>query len=162
MTYTKRELYGNAKLTDSDVRAIRLRGRSEHPRALAREYNVAPDTIRKVLRWDTYANVSEEGPGATIEDWNAPADPGAVAASLARLQAKLGPSAQSSGAMPSMEASLAAAAKESDEVAARLAKQVDEVIAREDSLLAGLLDPNGIQSTITPAQSGTSTDGGSK
>lgn len=89
MSYSKAELYGNAKFTDPTIRVIRRRGAAgEHPRALAREYLCAPDTIRKILRWETYSLVAEVGVEEEVERKYVPA-PGEVEASLARLQAKL-------------------------------------------------------------------------
>jgi len=62
--------------------------------------------------------------------------------------------------MPSIKESLAAAARESDEVAARVQTKMAAEAAQENAQLAGLLGPNELQSENPPVQTGTSTDGG--
>jgi hypothetical protein len=59
-----------------------------------------------------------------------------------------------------MEEALADAARESDEAAARTAQNIAAALApsQGDSLLGGLLNPNGIQCKIPPAISGASTN----
>ena len=80
----------NASLSEAEVRSIRLRARTERAsvRLLAQEYGVGAETIRRVLRWETWAWVSEEGPGATPQE-HAAAEQAAAKASLERLHAAL-------------------------------------------------------------------------
>ena len=135
MTYTKAELYGNAKLTHEEVRAIRRRGAArEHPRDIARSYQVAPETIRKILRWDTYTMVPEEGPGELPPARQSPSST-EITASQARVLV-------AAGLAPSLEAALQAQAlKEAAEPSPGLAKLQVEA-GKSDALLAGLLDSN--------------------
>ena len=63
----------NASLNEEAVRRIRLMHRQgESTRVLAKEYGVGVETVRRVLRWETWAWVSEEGSGAEAEDWQHP------------------------------------------------------------------------------------------
>ena len=55
---------------------------------MAHEFGVAPETIRKILRRDTYSMVGDEGPLATPQ-----ASPEEIAASQARLLGRLGTAA---------------------------------------------------------------------
>lgn len=161
MGYSKAEIKGNSKFSDATVRVIRSRGAAgEHPRDLAREYLVAPSTIRKLLNGETYTMVAWEGPETSYmpRAKYQPA-PGEIEASLARLSAKLAGTPQAlpvstraagygAKPMPTMEESLAAAARESDEIAARVAQDFAGRDAAADAQLAGLLDSNEIPSRI--------------
>lgn len=51
---------GNAQLQESDVRAIRRLGKTQSVRQLAEIYCVGMETIRKVLRRDSWKWVTEE------------------------------------------------------------------------------------------------------
>lgn len=156
MSYSRSELYGNAKLSPAQVRDIRARGAAgERPRDLGREFRVAPETIRKILRWDTYTMVPE----VEVVSTRPPPSDAEVAASQARLLALLGPVVESKP-MPTLEESLAAAAQESDAVTAKVEAAVKAREAAVDAQLAGLLSPNVIPYPIPHESSGT--DGGSK
>lgn len=74
MSYSKAEIYGNAALNHDQVRAVRLR-RGESPRVVGRDYGVAPETIRKIWRGDTYT---------MVEDREVPPSEVAIQASIAR------------------------------------------------------------------------------
>ena len=89
MSYSARGRGARAKLSETDARNIRLRASKFHhtPRQMAPEYGVGVETVRRVLRWETFAYLSEVGPGAPAEEWKPAASD--VAASQARLQAKL-------------------------------------------------------------------------
>ena len=134
MGYSKAEIYGNAKFSHAEVRRIRARGAvGEHPRAIAQSMACAPDTIRKILRWETYTMVPEEGPGEPSSP--RPPGPAEIAASQARVLA-------AAGLAPSLEAALQAQAlKEAAEPSPGLAKLQVEA-GKSDALLAGLLDSN--------------------
>lgn len=153
-----------AILNEELIRNIRLRGnkREVPTRELAVEFGMAVESIRRILRYETWGWVTDEGPGAEAAQWQEPvpheyvAAPGEVEASLARLAAKLGgvlPAAPAKQ-MSTMEESLAAAARESDEVASRVAATFAAKDAAGDAQLAGLLNPGGIQSTITDEHGG--------
>lgn len=133
----------NSSLTEVDVRAMRLQhalGQAS-PKQLAAAYKVAVETVRKILRWETWGWVSEEGPGATHEQWagGKPAlTDDAIAASKARFMAGLsGP--------------------------ARLQQEVT-ALKRTDKLLdelAGHENESGLQSRIPPVNGpALPTDGG--
>ena len=159
MGYSKAEIYGNAKLSHSDVRAIRARGGAgEHPRALAQEYRVAPETIRKVLRWDTYTMVPEEGPGFVPRPEPSGEE---IAASQARLLAKLGMTQLASPPiMPSLEEVLKQTALREAAAGSPGLDKLQATAGQGDALLAGLLDSNGLQLDNPPVVGGT--DGGTK
>lgn len=81
-----------AVLNEAAVRSMRLRdsklrelGQALDVRAEARMLGVGPETIRRILRWDTWCWVGEEGPGATAADWQQPASAVAVGASKERF-----------------------------------------------------------------------------
>ena len=76
-----------ASLTEAAVRSIRRRHTQGEAsvKDLAREYGLGAETIRRILRWETWAWVGEAGPGAPAEAW-APR-PEDLAASQARLLA---------------------------------------------------------------------------
>ena len=68
-------------MTEFEVRNIRLRWakhlEGEAPtsvRDLAFEHKVGRETIRRILRWETWAWLAEEGPGAPAKDWAAGAE----------------------------------------------------------------------------------------
>lgn len=164
MTYTKRELYGNAALRHDQVRAIRLR-RGEHARALGLEYSVAPETIRKIWRGETYTMVSDEGPVARAPSQVSDAE---IAASKARFLAMIGESPPPGAPAPSLEEALKAQALREE---AAGSPGLDKLAAVSASLHRGdrLVDeldgqPNAgvILCPIPPALAGTSTDGEAK
>lgn len=194
MAYSKKGRIARAELTEAAVRGIRLKyAQGASVRELVQEYDVGFETIRRIIRWETWRWVSDEGPGGIAAP--SPVVPKELskedmAASLARTLALAGMSLPTDNAgpqvagvaeregkpantvsldtqpagpapskpMPSMEESLAAAARESDEVSARVAQDFARKAAAEDSLLAGLSGPNGIQSQMTD----TKPDGGLK
>ena len=90
---------GNAVLSDSDVRQIRIHAKTHTTRDLADIYGVGMETIRKIVRRDSWKWIAEE------IDYNAPipaltgVDTEAAAASFARLQQRLkeGPPTEGSG-----------------------------------------------------------------
>lgn len=93
MGYSIKGRATNAKLGEADVRRMRR----EHslglktPRQLAQEFGLAAETVRKVLRWETFAWVGEEGPGGVAPATLPPAPDGkdySPEAVLARLQAQ--------------------------------------------------------------------------
>lgn len=145
MAYSPKGRTARADLTEADVRSIRSRAAlGISTRQLAQEYTVGFETIRRILRWETWRWVSEEGSGAVLPP---PASPAEIEASKARFLAMIGDQAPPSS-MPSMADSLAAAARESDEVAARVAQDFAKKQAEGDAQLAGLLDSGGIQCSI--------------
>lgn len=90
MVYSVKGRMTNAKVQEADVRRMRrlhVAGQAS-PRQLALEYGLATETVRKILRYETFAWVGEEGPGG-VEPARLPAtaepDP---ARFLARLQAE--------------------------------------------------------------------------
>ncbi len=63
--YSRNGRTTNASLTEKDVRFIRSsfeRG-DFTARELARKYGVGTESIRRIIRWDTWTWVSEEGEG---------------------------------------------------------------------------------------------------
>lgn len=166
MGYSKAEMYGNSKLRPEDVRAIRRR-RGEHPRDLAREYVVAPETIRKIWRGDTYTMISDEGPVVGLPSQMAAAfSAEEIAASQARMLAKLppelrpapldnaGPPVTTSGAgsAPSLEELMRREFEKGD--GAQAAASVERKLAEEDGLLNGLVKLKGDKSMIERAELG--------
>lgn len=89
MGYSIKGRATNAKLGEADVRRMRR----EHslglktPRQLAQEFGLAAETVRKVLRYETFAWVGEEGPGG-MPPAVLPQGDFSPEAVLARLQAQ--------------------------------------------------------------------------
>ena len=164
MGYSKAEIFGNAALRPEQVRAVRLR-RGESPRVVAADYGVAPETIRKIWRGDTYTMISDEGPALAQQVSSAE-----LQASLARTLALAGlPPMPAVGQPPASleEALKAQAIKESTEPSPGLARLAQE--AAGGRRIEGLLDelaghdsPSVISWEIPPALGGTSTDGEAK
>jgi len=135
----------NTRLTEADVRSMRLRhaqGKAS-TRELSLEYGLATESVRKILRRETWAMVSEEGPGAPAEAWvRPPPSDEEIAASLKRFQALIAPTSEK--LMPSLDEVLR---KEAEEAApspvlgklkaelavhARLNKELDELAGHGD------------------------------
>ena len=87
-------------MTEAKARRMRFlrTARGTPTKDLALAFGVGVECVRRVLRWETWRNVSEVGPGATAEEWaaatgqtpasQAPASPEPDPAHLlARLQA---------------------------------------------------------------------------
>lgn len=91
MGYSVKGRMTNAKVTEADVQRMRrLHAAGTHTaRQLAFEYKLAAETVRKILRWETFAWVGEEGPGGTPPA-GLPPQPADYSpeAMLARLQAQ--------------------------------------------------------------------------
>lgn len=169
-----------AILSEALIRNIRLRGNKQGvaTRELALEFGMAVESIRRILRYETWGWVTDEGPGAEAAEWVEPL-PAVIAASQARVfkLAGLGPdgkplegaspheglistppfpagdSSRAAGygakPMPTMAESMAAAARESDEVAARVKATFEAKDAAGNAELAGLLGTGGIQSPMS-------------
>lgn len=75
----------NMRLRDSKLREAGTPGLDV--RAEADKFDVGPETIRRILRWDTWRWVGEEGPGADAAAWAQPASEAAAAESKARFLA---------------------------------------------------------------------------
>lgn len=91
MTYSVKGRMTNAKVQEADVRRMRrlhAAGQAT-PRQLALEHGLATETVRKILRYETFAWVGEEGPGG-VPPASLPATPSEPdpARFLARLQAE--------------------------------------------------------------------------
>lgn len=142
MSYSPQGRGARGKVDEAAVRRIRqLAGQGQSTRALADAYGLTPEAVRRIVRWDTWRWVSEEGAGFV----QPVADPEDIAASQERLLASLA----AEGITPSpglgkLQALAAAAAR-------------PEALLVE---LTGQLDSNGIPCGIPPAVGGT--DGGSK
>jgi len=62
--YSPQGRAARASLTEADVRRIRQLGAEGVPtRKLADTYSMTPEAIRRILRWETWRWVSEEGAG---------------------------------------------------------------------------------------------------
>ena len=131
MSYTKREIFGNAALSSDQVRAVRLR-RGESPRVVAADYGVAPETIRKIWRGDTYTMVSDEAPAYVPGSMTAEA----LAGSLARTLALAGVSQVPA----SLDEALRAQALKEDGPSAGLEKLQAVAASSPEALLKDLTD----------------------
>lgn len=77
-------------LNEAIVRRMRLQAQQGRTaRELADEHDCGVETVRRILRWETWRKVSEVGPGASETEWAALSKPEAVAESQARLLASL-------------------------------------------------------------------------
>lgn len=167
MGYSKSEIYGNAALRHEQVRAVRRR-RGENPRAVAADYGVAPETIRKIWRGETYTMVSDEGPTAPLPS-QIQLTPAELQASFERVMKLAGqPVPQGTLVAPSLEEALKAQALREEAAGSPGLEKLAAVAAglhRGDRLvdeLAGHSGVAGIQSGIVAALGGTSTDGGTE
>ena len=165
--YSPKGRTARAAIDEAAVRRIRQLGsQGQSTRSLADAYGITPEAIRRILRYDTWRWVSEEGPGFVQPEVNRLAAETAARFAqkfpelTAGMKAMDAPKIATS--VPPMEESLAAAAHESDEVAARVEASAKARALEEASQLAGLLGPNELQLENPPAHSRTSTDGGSK
>ena len=167
MVYSPRGRTARATLSEADARQIRFRAKMKGAtsRELAADYKVGMETIRRVLRWETFAWVGEEGPGATAEEWEKAMPPliipspedffarhGLAAhnagptrggqASVPTLTDNALPSREtgSSGPAPDMMENLRREAARGDGAAAAAAveRKLAEDAAAEDKLLDGL------------------------
>ena len=91
MVYSVKGRMTNAKVQEADVRRMRrlhMAGQAS-AKQLALEYGLATETVRKILRYETFAWVGEEGPGG-VEPARLPSLPTEPdpARFLARLQAE--------------------------------------------------------------------------
>ena len=94
MPHSRNSRDTNASLNEAAVRGIRLRAaQGVSPRELSNAYNVGVETIRRVIRWETWRWVGEletaEGQPVPLEQVALPKDFDA-AASLARVRARAG------------------------------------------------------------------------
>mgnify|MGYP001583013423 CR=1 FL=1 len=82
---------GGAILNEDAVRDIRLRAaQGQAPRNIALHYDMAAETVRRVIRRETWAWVQDEGKmEATLTQPTSPIEQAAITASQARLAALL-------------------------------------------------------------------------
>jgi len=93
MGYSIKGRMTNSKVTEADVRHMRRVHKAglRSARELAQDYGMAAESVRKILRWETFTWVGEEGPGGVAPATLPPAPDGkdySPAAMLARLQAQ--------------------------------------------------------------------------
>lgn len=86
---------GNAKITEESVRALRRLSTTHTPKELAKIYRIGLETVRRILRRDTWAWVEDIMP-AGLGEMDTPVEPltpaeqQAADASLARVLAATG------------------------------------------------------------------------
>ena len=86
MSYSPQGRGARGKVGEPEVRRIRqLAGQGQSTRSLADAYDLTPEAVRRIVRWDTWRWVSEEGPGF-VQPAALPAE---IAAAQERLLAEL-------------------------------------------------------------------------
>lgn len=89
MAYSKGGRTARAELTEAAVRGIRSKAAlGASVRKLAQEYDIGFETIRRILRWETWRWVSEEGEGSVYKPVEV--SPEQIAASEARFRRLIG------------------------------------------------------------------------
>ena len=127
MGYSRASRTSRAVLNEAAVRRLRLlfaQG-TLNVKEQAELYNVGRETIRRIARWETLRWVSEEGEGATREDWvrSTPTEV-EIQASLQKVLAAQG------AAHPSLEEVLRRDAEAGAEQAARAADALKEAVGK--------------------------------
>lgn len=105
--YSKQGRTTRAKVTELEVRRMRREAEAgTSARDLARRFGLSTETVRRILRWETWAWVSEEDDGSQPPAPYAQPSEVELAASLARVLEKAG-MAQPQSHIPSPEENLA-------------------------------------------------------
>ena len=154
----------NTRLTEADVRSMRLRHAQgvASVRDLSAEFGLAAESVRKIIRRETWATVSDEGPGAPAEAWRGPEPTREeILASQQRLLGML--RAEGGQGAPSLEEALKAVPPEPAPVLEKLRSElaVHARLGRELDELAGHGNGADVRLGIS-AISTKSTDGDSK
>jgi len=167
MPYSKKGRSARAELTEAAVRGIRSKAAlGASVRQLAEEYDVGFETVRRILRWETWRWVDEEGPGFVAP----PIDPATIAASQERFLEKLRAAglevpvaaSQPTGPAPTLEEALKAQALREEAAGSPGLERLAREQARPDALLeelTGQLDSNVVSSHNSGGKPPTS-DGG--